>query len=231
MGAGTSAAACTQPVTSQEEYRLPWALSQAERFESEDCPFCALRRSHCAWLRTEIKRLTSEVASLETTIPPKFYPELEKRLEEFPLPDSAYTGGVDDIRGTSCPRCTEHRKEVRKLQREARALDAQCKARIEFHRCFARRIEALLIDKRRIEAQLMFGQNGGPVGTAGAMDGHLCSITKVNQPDDDVVLSSMAQTMPGGLFRPELEPAPRGASDPEEATGAQEIPRLLPATM
>eukprot|EP00443_Scrippsiella_acuminata_P079324 CAMPEP_0115460604 /NCGR_PEP_ID=MMETSP0271-20121206/46871_1 /TAXON_ID=71861 /ORGANISM="Scrippsiella trochoidea, Strain CCMP3099" /LENGTH=202 /DNA_ID=CAMNT_0002887319 /DNA_START=27 /DNA_END=632 /DNA_ORIENTATION=+ len=197
MGAATSAAAmtCTQPPTSQEEYRLPWALAQAERFESEDCPFCALRRSHCAWLRTEIKRLTSEVASLQTTIPPKFFPDLERRLEEVPLPDSAYTGGVDDVRGSACEKCSEQRREVRQLQREARTLDAQCKARIDFHRRFARRIEALLIEKRRIEAQLFFSRRQG--GDDKEVDGHFCAITRVNEPDEDAhALVTSAQTAP-----------------------------------
>jgi len=178
MGAA-QVSVCTQPTNAQDEIRLPWALTQAERFESEDCPFCSLRKSHVAWLRQEIKRLTSEVASLETTIPPKFLPDLEKRLEDFPLPESAYTGGVDDIRGNSCPLCPEQRREVRRMQREARELDAQCKARIEFHRRFARRIEALLIEKRRIEAQLFFA--GEKDAT---YDGHFCAITKVNQTDD-----------------------------------------------
>lgn len=191
MGVGVaSATVCTQPANAQEEIRLPWALAQAERFESEDCPFCSLRKSHVAWLRTEIKRLTSEVASLETTIPPKFMPDLEKRLEDFPLPESAYTGGVDDIRGNACPLCHDHRREVRRMQREARELDAQCKARIEFHQRFARRIEALLIEKRRIEAQIFFAQPGAHDR---AYDGHYCAITKVNQTDDLEAALMMAQ--------------------------------------
>lgn len=191
--AGWSATTCTQPPISQEEYRLPWALAQADRFESEDCPFCALRNSHCTWLRTEIKRLKSEVASLETTIPPKFLPDLEKRLEEYPLPDSTYTGGVDDIHGLACPRCTEHRREVQQLQQEARTLDAQCKARIKFHCRFARRIEALLIEKRRIEAQLFFKHNGPGSGNDCGLGGHFCAITKVNQSDEDATFYSFSK--------------------------------------
>merc|ERR1719486_264202 len=92
-------------------------------------------------------------------------PDLLKRLEELPLPESSYTGGVDDIRGSACPQCTECRREVRRLQAKARLLDGQCKARIEFHRGFARRIEALLIEKRRIEAQLFFKASGGRSGS------------------------------------------------------------------
>mmetsp|Transcript_69521 Transcript_69521/g.153740 ORF Transcript_69521/g.153740 Transcript_69521/m.153740 type:complete len:240 (-) Transcript_69521:184-903(-) len=200
MGAASTTTTCTEPPISQEEYRFrqPFALAQAESFESEDCPFCALRRSHSSWLRTEINRLNSEVRCLETTIPPKFIPELEKRLEELPLPDSAYTGGVDEIRGSSCPLCDHHRREVRKLQREARALDSHCKARIEFHRRFSLRIEDLLIEKRQIEAQLFFGKKqGGGVGPDGesALDGHFCAITKVNQPDEDAALGSLLQAV------------------------------------
>mmetsp|Transcript_26919 Transcript_26919/g.57055 ORF Transcript_26919/g.57055 Transcript_26919/m.57055 type:complete len:240 (-) Transcript_26919:41-760(-) len=198
MGAASTTTTCTEPPISQEEYRFrqPFALAQAESFESEDCPFCALRRSHSSWLRTEINRLNSEVRCLETTIPPKFIPELEKRLEELPLPDSAYTGGVDEIRGSSCPLCDHHRREVRKLQREARALDSHCKARIEFHRRFSLRIEDLLIEKRQIEAQLFFGKKqGGGVGPDGesALDGHFCAITKINQPDQDAALGSLLE--------------------------------------
>lgn len=36
-------------------------LFSKDKFEYEDCPFCRLRRSHCTWLKTEIKRLKSEV--------------------------------------------------------------------------------------------------------------------------------------------------------------------------
>jgi len=197
MGNTPLTTTCLQPPVANEKVRLPWALTQAERFESEDCPFCSLRRSHCAWLRTEIKRFNSEVASIETTIPPRFIPDLERRLQELPLPESAYTGGVDDIRGSACPRCTDHRREVRRLQKEARALDSQCKARIEFHRRFARRIEALLIDKRQVEAQLFFGQqNSRGSKQAQSLDGQLCAITKVNQSDGDAFLS-------GGLDSPD----------------------------
>lgn len=188
MGAAVAAAsACTEPSTSQEEYRMPWALTQAERFESEDCPFCAMRRSHCTWLQSEIKRLTSEVSSLENTIPPKFFPELEKSLESVTQADSGYTGGVDEVRGTACPKCIECRDEVASLQSEARLLDAQCKARIHFHRSLALRIENLLIEKRRIEAQLFF-KNRKP-GPDGCSDGQYCSITKVNQPDEDAAVA------------------------------------------
>eukprot|EP00927_Polykrikos_kofoidii_P082885 TRINITY_DN8358_c0_g2_i1.p2 TRINITY_DN8358_c0_g2~~TRINITY_DN8358_c0_g2_i1.p2 ORF type:complete len:200 (+),score=38.61 TRINITY_DN8358_c0_g2_i1:140-739(+) len=181
---GATASACTAPVGKEDEVRLPWALAQADRFETDECPFCSLRKSHCAWLRSEIKRLGSEVNSLETTIPPKFFPELEKRLQDFPLPNSRYTGGVDDITGTACPRCENARVEVVQLQENARELDSQCKARIEFHRNFAKHIEMLLIEKRRVEAQLFFGRQKGP-----SNDGYFSGITKINQIDEDVILS------------------------------------------
>mmetsp|Transcript_18563 Transcript_18563/g.52500 ORF Transcript_18563/g.52500 Transcript_18563/m.52500 type:complete len:224 (-) Transcript_18563:143-814(-) len=193
---GWSATACTQPPTSQEEYRLPWALAQVDRFDSEDCPFCALRGSHCSWLQTEISRLASEVASLETAIPPKFLPDLARRLVELPLPDSTYTGGVDEIRGSACPRCPEHRRQVRRLQREARTLDAQCKARIKFHCRFARRIERLLIEKHRIEAQLYFKQFVASSGVDCSLGGQFCAITRVNQSDEDALFCSGVNIAP-----------------------------------
>ena len=89
-----------------------------------------MRRSHCSWLNTEIKRLTSEAQAVQTTIPPIFMSELLEQ-EAHGLPASGYTGGVDDIAASSCPRCGEWRQEVLRLQRQARELDAQCKARIE----------------------------------------------------------------------------------------------------
>lgn len=184
MGISASGPApCTQPTTSKEEYRLPWAVTQAEQFEVEDCPFCSLRRSHCAWLRTEIKRLSSEVASLQTTIPSKFVPDLRRRLQE-PLPFSTYTGGVDDVQGQACTKCEDKREEVQTLQNEARSLDVQCKARIDFHERFARHIEALLIEKRHIEAQLFFNRRRGDDDSQ-ELDGQFCAITRVNEPDED----------------------------------------------
>mmetsp|Transcript_106329 Transcript_106329/g.174564 ORF Transcript_106329/g.174564 Transcript_106329/m.174564 type:complete len:225 (+) Transcript_106329:134-808(+) len=201
MGSSSSGS-CTTPTNTKEDIRLPFAVAQADKFDSEDCPFCAYRRGHVKWLRDEIKRLTSEVASLETTIPPKFLPELHSRLEDDPLPESAYTGGVEDIRGTGCTRCSEVRREVKHLQRDARMLDSQCKARIEFHQSFARRIEALLIEKRRIEAQLFFrqrGENSSRQGGDSALDGHFCAITKVNQPDDVSDLLPQNLTLPARL--------------------------------
>lgn len=194
MGQGAAAAAasvqsCTEPPAPQEEIRPPWARAQVDLFEPEDCPFCALRTSHCSWLREEVKRLTSEVASLQTTVPQKFLPDLERSLQELPLPESGYTGGVDDVRGAGCSRCGETREEVNALRGEARALDAQCKARIEFRRRYARRIEAALIEKRHVEAELYIRSAAGPsasAGPGGACRGDLCAITKVNQPDDDV---------------------------------------------
>mmetsp|Transcript_111196 Transcript_111196/g.313812 ORF Transcript_111196/g.313812 Transcript_111196/m.313812 type:complete len:229 (-) Transcript_111196:79-765(-) len=224
MGVNTSSA-CSAPIgKEEEELRLPWALAQAERFESEDCPFCALRRSHCTWLRTEIKRLTSEVACLETTIPPKFFPELERRLQESPLPDSMYTGGVDDVRGTACPRCIEQRTEVKALQGEARSLDAQCKARIEFHRSFARRIESLLIEKRRVEARLFFG--GQQTEGAESMDGKFCAITKVNQIDEDVILMLLKQVSEEAAVTDVA-----GESDGGNAGGAGHLPQAPAVVM
>lgn len=193
MGAAAvavSAQSCTDPPEPQEEIKVrpPWALAQVDLFESQECPFCALRRSHCSWLREEIKRLTGEVSSLQTTIPSKFLPELERCLEELPLPETAYTGGVDDVRGAGCSRCGETREEVTGLRAEARVLDAQCKARIEFRRRFARRIEAVLIEKRRVEAELFVRSAARPAGGHAECGGaDLCAITRVNQPDDDVV--------------------------------------------
>lgn len=214
MGSNTSSleSACSAPASKEEELRLPWALAQAERFESDECPFCALRQSNCSWLRTEIKRLTSEVASLETTIPPKFIPELEQRLKDEPLPDSLYTGGVDEVRGSACPRCPEQRKEVYQLQGEARYLDAQCKARIEFHRHFARRIEALLIEKRRVEAKLFFGQQDGA-----AKDGQFCAITKVNQSDEDILMLVQQLSEESNEADVAMEAAVRAARTASEA--------------
>eukprot|EP00403_Amphidinium_massartii_P010302 CAMPEP_0178418558 /NCGR_PEP_ID=MMETSP0689_2-20121128/25151_1 /TAXON_ID=160604 /ORGANISM="Amphidinium massartii, Strain CS-259" /LENGTH=198 /DNA_ID=CAMNT_0020039957 /DNA_START=38 /DNA_END=635 /DNA_ORIENTATION=+ len=175
----------------QEEYRPPWALAQAEKFESDDCPFCALRKSNASWLRTEIKRLSSEVAYIDATIPPRLHPDLQVRLEGSPLPASYYTGGVEDIHGQACPSCVEERRSVEQLQLEARGLDAQCKARIDFHRKYAPKIEALLIEKRRVEAEIYFRQHG--VDTAGELiDGHFNAITKVNQPDEDATLEVLA---------------------------------------
>mmetsp|Transcript_58939 Transcript_58939/g.108893 ORF Transcript_58939/g.108893 Transcript_58939/m.108893 type:complete len:213 (-) Transcript_58939:132-770(-) len=183
--------ACTQPPKPQEEYRPPWAIAQAEKFESEDCPFCALRRSNSSWLRTEIKRLSSEVAYIDATIPPRLHPDLHHRLEGSPLPDSFYTGGVEDIHGKACPQCDEERRQVEQLQLEARGLDAQCKARIDFHRKFAPKIEDMLIEKRRVEAEIYFRQHG--VDTAGEyIDGHFCAVTKVNQCDEDAALEVLA---------------------------------------
>lgn len=203
MGATSSAAYCSTPTNTKEDIRLPFAVAQADSFETEDCPFCAYRGAHCKWLRDEIRRLASEVASLETTIPPKLLPDLHVQLEELPLPESMYTGGVEDTQGVACPRCTEHRLEVRKLQGEARMMDSQCKARIEFHRREAKGIEELLIEKRRIEAQLFFRQpnSGARGGGDSALDGHFCAITKVNQPDDVVFIPDKAQTLPANFGR------------------------------
>eukprot|EP00929_Paragymnodinium_shiwhaense_P085267 TRINITY_DN45697_c0_g1_i1.p1 TRINITY_DN45697_c0_g1~~TRINITY_DN45697_c0_g1_i1.p1 ORF type:complete len:181 (+),score=23.84 TRINITY_DN45697_c0_g1_i1:157-699(+) len=129
MGATGSTYVCQVGPDAKEEaeFRPPWALAQADGFATEDCPFCALRRSHLSWLNTEIKRLTSEVAVLETTIPPKFHQELLRRLEERPLPDSMYTGGVDDVRGTGCTLCIDMRQQVGELQKKAQQLDSQGK--------------------------------------------------------------------------------------------------------
>lgn len=183
MGNSATVASCTSPSTTREDIRLPFAVAQADSFACEDCPFCSYRASHCKWLRDEIKRLTSEVVSLETTIPPKFLPDLHVQLEDYPLPESMYTGGVEDIRGVGCTKCAEVRQEVQKLQSEARKMDAHCKARIEYHRKEALGIEELLIEKRRIEEKLYWGQPGPNRGD-GEMDGHFCAITKVNQSDD-----------------------------------------------
>jgi len=193
MGAAAvaaSAKSCADPPGPQEEIRVrpPWALAQVDLFESEECPFCALRRSHCSWLGEEIRRLTSEMSSLQTTIPAKFLPELERCLEELPLPETAYTGGVDDVRGAGCARCDETRAGVTELRAEARVLDAQCQARIEFRRRYARRIEAVLVEKRHVEAGLFARSAARPAGGHAECGGaDLCAITRVNQPDDDVV--------------------------------------------
>eukprot|EP00929_Paragymnodinium_shiwhaense_P085268 TRINITY_DN45697_c0_g1_i2.p1 TRINITY_DN45697_c0_g1~~TRINITY_DN45697_c0_g1_i2.p1 ORF type:complete len:215 (+),score=54.13 TRINITY_DN45697_c0_g1_i2:157-801(+) len=185
MGATGSTYVCQVGPDAKEEaeFRPPWALAQADGFATEDCPFCALRRSHLSWLNTEIKRLTSEVAVLETTIPPKFHQELLRRLEERPLPDSMYTGGVDDVRGTGCTLCIDMRQQVGELQKKAQQLDSQGKARIEFHREIAKSIEALLIEKRQVEAKLYYGQQGI------CDDGAFNAITKVNQVDEDALLT------------------------------------------
>jgi len=203
MGALSSATPCTQPTVSQEELRPPWAIAQAEHFESDECPFCGFRRSHCDWLQTEILRLTSEVASLEIAIPQKLHPDLTKWLSAQTLPDSEYTGGVDDIRSSACSQCSEHRREVRRLQDEARTLDAHCKARIEFHRCFACQIEEMLMEKRRTAVQHLKddwrecrqdqpreGQDHDPC------NGHLHSISKVDQPENDVAPDPPAPLTP-----------------------------------
>ena len=75
-----------------------WVSPSEDKFDYEDCPFCDLRRHHCVWLRSEIKRLKSEarfstscfkrgsiapwqVAAVQTTIPPRLYPELRQQLE------------------------------------------------------------------------------------------------------------------------------------------------------
>lgn len=196
MGALSSAATpCTQPAVSHEELRPPWAIAQAEHFESDDCPFCGFRRSQCDWLQTEILRLTSEVASLETAIPQKLHPDFTKWLSAQTLPDSEYTGGVDEIRSSACPRCSEHRQEVRRLQDEARTLDAHCKARIEFHRCFAQRIEELLIEKRRADLQHP-KDDRRESRQEQPREGHLRYISKVDQPDNDVVPDPPASSTP-----------------------------------
>ncbi|CAE7463319.1 unnamed protein product [Symbiodinium pilosum] len=182
---------CTQiPSLSKEEIRPPWALAQADKFDYEDCPFCDLRRHHSAWLRSEIKRLKSEVAAVQTTIPPRLFPELRQQLEAEPLPPSGYTGGVDDITASSCPRCPEHRREVLDLQAEANKWDAECKARIEFRRGRARKIEDMLIEKRQIEARLF------STGTGTAMDdGQFFAITRVNLADEDVMTTAAARPL------------------------------------
>ncbi|CAK9022706.1 EF-hand domain-containing protein [Durusdinium trenchii] len=189
MGSAESVASamssCVQlPSISHEDVRPPWALAQADKFEYEDCPFCRMRRSHCSWLQTEIKRLKSEAAAVQTTIPPIFLPELMQQLEAGRLPPSGYTGGVDDIIARSCPRCEEWRQEVLDLQEEARELDAQCKARIEFRSGQARNVEDLLIAKRRIEAKLL------SAGGAAVDDGKLSVITRVNLADEDALLTA-----------------------------------------
>jgi hypothetical protein len=123
-------------------------------------------------------------------------PDLHLQLEEYPLPESFYTGGVEDVRAMACSRCTEVRKEVQALQNEARMLDAQCKARIEYHRREAGCIEDLLIEKRRIEAKLYFQQ--AQTGSGG-LDGHFCAITKVNQTDDIAVHPDSIATLPANI--------------------------------
>ncbi|CAK0911258.1 unnamed protein product [Prorocentrum cordatum] len=158
--------------------------------------------------------------------------------EELPLPETAYTGGVDDVRGAGCARCDETRAGVTELRAEARVLDAQCQARkraardaggppgessggaqaasrvvlyspgrlrhaspgarsdpgappearIEFRRRYARRIEAVLVEKRHVEAGLFARSAARPAGGHAECGGaDLCAITRVNQPDDDVV--------------------------------------------
>jgi len=195
MGAISSVTPCTQPAVSHEELRPPWAIAQAEHFESDDCPFCGFRRSQSDWLRTEILRLTSEVASLETAIPQKLHPDLTKWLSEQTLPDSEYTGGVDDISSSACPQCSAHRREVCSLQVDARTLDAHCKARIEFHRCFAHQIEEMLIEKRR--ADLQHPKDGWrECKQEHYSEGHLRSISKVDQPDNDVAPDPPAPLTP-----------------------------------
>eukprot|EP00434_Breviolum_minutum_P010721 symbB.v1.2.009455.t1/scaffold601.1/size182750/19 len=211
MGSAESLASamssCVQlPSMSYEEVRPPWALAQADKFEYEDCPFCRLRRSHCTWLKTEIKRLKSEAAAVQTTIPPSILPELMKELEverwncrcwglvalnsqAGRLPPSGYTGGVDDIVASSCPRCEEWRQEVLDLQEEARFLDAQCKARIEFRSGQARQVEDLLIAKRRVEAKLL------SAGQGVADDGKLSVITRVNLADEDAWITAAKQPL------------------------------------
>ncbi|CAL1161810.1 unnamed protein product [Cladocopium goreaui] len=194
MGSAESVAAamssCVQlPSMAHEEVRPPWALAQADKFEYEDCPFCRMRRSHCTWLKTEIKRLKSEAAAVQTTIPPIILPELMEQLEAGRLPPSGYTGGVDDIVASSCPRCEEWRQEVLDLQEEARELDAQCKARIEFRSGQARKVEDLLIAKRRIEAKLLSAGHGV------ADDGKLSVITRVNLADEDALLTAAKQPL------------------------------------
>ncbi|CAJ1382678.1 unnamed protein product [Effrenium voratum] len=191
MGSAESMAeaisSCAYFDTASEEVRPPWALAQADKFEYEDCPFCKMRRSHLSWLRTEIKRLTSEVAAVQTSIPPIFLPELQTHLQAG-LPASGYTGGVDDIVASSCPRCPELRQQVIEVQDEARQLDAQCKARIEFRREQARKVEELLIAKRAIEAKLM--SSGGRMD-----DGQLSLITRVNLADEDAMLTAAKQPL------------------------------------
>lgn len=70
-----------------------------------------------------------QAAAVQTTIPPSILPELMKELEverwncrcwglvalnsqAGRLPPSGYTGGVDDIVASSCPRCEEWRQEA-----------------------------------------------------------------------------------------------------------------------
>mmetsp|Transcript_30043 Transcript_30043/g.69434 ORF Transcript_30043/g.69434 Transcript_30043/m.69434 type:complete len:196 (+) Transcript_30043:80-667(+) len=195
MGCVESAAfavdACAQiPSLNKGEIRPPWALAQADKFEWDDCPFCDLRRHHCMWLRSEIKRLKSEVSAVQTTIPPRLFPELRQQLEAGPLPPSGYTGGVDDISASSCPRCPEFRCEVSNLQEEARKWDAECKARIEFRRGLAGRIENMLIEKRQIEAKI-FATGTGTVPD----DGQFFAITRVNLADEDLPAAAAARPL------------------------------------
>lgn len=175
-------AASSEPRPGEE--RMPWALSQAAGFDADECPFCALRRSHLSWLQTEKRRIASEAVSLHHTIPQRLHGLLQEWLQggSLCLPESCYTGGVDEVKGSACPRCSDRRKEVRQTLKEARALDAQCKALIEFHRRFARKIEAMLIEKRRVEAGLFFGVHSSESGEV--PDGNFCAITKVNEGDD-----------------------------------------------
>merc|ERR1719408_314513 len=97
------------PAGEDHEHPMPWAISQAEGFDADECPFCALRRSHCAWLQSENRRLASEVHSLESTVPPRLHPKLREWLasDGFPLPESGYTGGVEEVKGRACPRCQD----------------------------------------------------------------------------------------------------------------------------
>eukprot|EP00746_Dinoflagellata_sp_MGD_P023291 gnl/MRDRNA2_/MRDRNA2_154562_c0_seq1.p1 gnl/MRDRNA2_/MRDRNA2_154562_c0~~gnl/MRDRNA2_/MRDRNA2_154562_c0_seq1.p1 ORF type:complete len:172 (-),score=20.67 gnl/MRDRNA2_/MRDRNA2_154562_c0_seq1:84-599(-) len=139
-----------------------------------------MRRSSINWLQTEIRRLTGEIAILETTIPPSFYPALQERLNGYPLPQSCYTGGVDEISGNSCTSCPTLKKSLTGLLEQARLLDSNCKARIEFHRNHASSIEGLMIEKRRVEEKMFFSGTGG--------DGVFTAITKVNQSDDTTEL-------------------------------------------
>eukprot|EP00439_Symbiodinium_sp_Y106_P075183 s1317_g14.t2 len=195
------------PSLSKEEIRPPWALAQADKFDYEDCPFCDLRRHHCVWLRSEIKRLKSEVAAVQTTIPPRLYPELRQQLEAEPLPPSGYTGGVDDISASSCPRCPEHRQEVLDLQAEANKWDAECKAQSQVR---AREGSEEDVPERSKTCSLKLGmlQSTGPeekrqiearlfsTGTGTAMDdGHFFAITRVNLADEDVMTTAAARPL------------------------------------
>lgn len=193
MGAVESAAesvsSCTQiQQLSKEEIRPPWALAQADKFDCDECPFCKLRQSNAAWLRTELKRLTSEVGVVEATVPPKFLPELNSRLENWALPESCYTGGVDDISASACSSCDALRQEVKALQDQARSLDARRLALVEFRRGVAWKIEDLLIQKRQIEARLFRHCAPGEKSD----DGQLSAITRVNLVDEDAIVAAVA---------------------------------------